>query len=1032
MSAARLLGRGLRGVSLLRVAPGASAGRALGTLARPVFASVAVAPSGPARRWAATAAANELFKPLDNFVPRHNGQLHSADRDEMLATVGVDTIDELIDQTVPDAIRNHRTLSVGEAMTESEALANLKKMMSSNALNQNHIGMGYYGTRVPYVILRNILENPGWYTQYTPYQAEIAQGRLESLLNFQTMICDLTGMDVANASLLDEATAAAEAMAMCFSVGRSKRKEFFVSELVHPQTIALIKTRAEGFGIDVKVGDHTSYSPSKNTCGVLVQYPATDGTIVDYDKTIADTHAAGAKIIFAADLLSLSMLKPPGEMGADFVLGSAQRFGVPMGYGGPHAAFFATKDDMKRLMPGRIIGISRDAHGNPALRMALQTREQHIRRDKATSNICTAQALLANMAAMYGVYHGPEGVKAIARRANGFAQVFAAAASQMGYKVNSSLFFDTVRLDFASVGEADAVFKSFADNKINVRRFSESSITIAFDESHSKDSINALLKCMASVGPGNGMTPDVDSLAASVTSGIDGSSFARTSSFMQHAVFNQYHTEHELLRYLHRLQAKDLSLVHSMISLGSCTMKLNSTSEMIPVTWPEICEPHPFTPQEQLPGYQAMFDSLEKDLADITGFHSVSLQPNSGAQGEYTGLMVIKKYHQSRGDDHRDVCIIPKSAHGTNPASAKMCGMTIVPIDSDEKGNIDIAQLRAKAEQHKDRLAAAMVTYPSTHGVFEDSIKEFCDIIHENGGQVYMDGANMNAQVGLCSPGEIGADVCHLNLHKTFCIPHGGGGPGMGPIGVAEQLAPFLPSHDVIPFRGENETSAMGAVSAAPYGSSAILPISWMFIKMMGSQGLKEATEAAILNANYMMKRLESGFPILYRGERGRCAHEFIVDLRPFKASCGVTESDVAKRLQDYGFHSPTMSWPVAGTLMIEPTESETKAELDRFCDAMLMIREEIRAVEEGRIDRNNNPLKNAPHTAKMVMGSEWPHPYSREEGAFPASWVQGSKFWPTTGRIDDVYGDRNLCTCLDVETYAADQEEEQKRAVAA
>lgn len=994
-----------------------------------------------------------LFRLQDTFVNRHNNT--PDDVAEMLKFIGLPSVDQLVDETIPSSIRNHRQLNVGDQLSESEALARLKAMAVKNKLFQNHIGMGYYGTLVPNVILRNILENPGWYTQYTPYQAEVAQGRLESLLNYQTMVSDLTGLPVANASLLDEPTAAAEAMAMTFAIGRRKKTKFFVSEKVHPQTIALLNTRAEGFGIDVVVGDHTSFKPADHSgtlCGVMVQYPATDGSLTgeSYEKFIADAHDAGAKAIVASDLLALTTLKPPGEMGADFVLGNSQRFGVPMGYGGPHAAFFVTRDEFKRQMPGRIIGVSRDASGAPALRMAMQTREQHIRRDKATSNICTAQALLANMAAMYAVYHGPSGLKAIADRVSAMARVFAAACSEMGYSVPpAGEFFDTVKVTFDTAEAASSTFKLLTDAGINARQYSNIELTFAFDETHTGEHMDALLNALHKAAPNAGASlPDLNALAEAETSSSSSSSsysssrsdaeiygkMCRSSKYLTHPIFNSMHTEHELLRYLNRLQAKDLSLTHSMIALGSCTMKLNATSEMIPVTWPELASPHPFTPPSQMAGYYEMFEDLKKDLADITGFHTVSLQPNSGAQGEFAGLLAIKKYHQSRGDHHRNICIIPLSAHGTNPASAAMVGMKIVPVASDSKGNIDIAELRKKAEQHKDNLAALMVTYPSTHGVFEESIKEVCDIIHDNGGQVYMDGANMNAQVGLCSPGEIGADVCHLNLHKTFCIPHGGGGPGMGPIGVAKQLAPFLPDHPVVsppnPEASNRKGVHCGPVSGAPYGSSAILPISYMYIKMMGSQGLVDATKQAILNANYMSKRLEGNFNILYRGSRGRCAHEFIIDLRPFKASTGISETDVAKRLQDYGFHAPTMSWPVAGTLMVEPTESESKAELDRFCDAMLMIREEIRAVEDGRFHKENNPLKHAPHTAAVVMSDEWDRPYPRETGAFPASWVRQSKFWPTVSRVDDVYGDKNLvCSCPPMESYTDDDEPLEKAA---
>lgn len=981
-----------------------------------------------ARAYAALPAA--VFERTDGFAKRHINS--ESDITEMLSALGLQNMSQLVDQTVPNSIRNHRDLDVGPGLSETEALEKLKKMVSKNKLYQNHIGMGYYGTHTPAVILRNVLENPGWYTQYTPYQAEIAQGRLESLLNFQTMVSDITGLPVANASLLDEATAAAEAMSMCFSISRKKKNSFFVSELVYPQTIELVKTRAEGFGIKVIVGDHNTFDFGSHPelCGTLVQYPATDGGVHSYEEFIQSAHAAGAKVIMATDLLALTKLKSPGEMGADFAVGNAQRFGVPMGYGGPHAAFFVTKEEFKRQIPGRIIGVSRDASGEPALRMAMQTREQHIRRDKATSNICTAQALLANMSAMYGVYHGPEGLKKIAERTTAFARVFATSLSKMGYSVSEpGTFFDTVKVSLNSKEEADKIVDTLLLNEINARRLNDKELTFAFDETHGKEHVEKLVNLFADQkGSRADIQATMDSEAGVTCESVFGS-LARTSEFMTHPIFNTMHTEHELLRYIHRLQTRDLSLTHSMIALGSCTMKLNATSEMIPVTWPEICQPHPFTPPDQMGGYYEMFEDLRKDLADLTGFHSVCLQPNSGAQGEYTGLLAIKKYHESRGESQRHICIIPTSAHGTNPASAAMLGMKIVPVGCDEKGNVDVEELRSKAEKHKKELSAFMITYPSTHGVFEDSIKEVCQIIHDNGGQVYMDGANMNAQVGLCSPGEIGADVCHLNLHKTFCIPHGGGGPGMGPIGVAKQLAPFLPDHPVIsppnPDRVSGQSVTTGPVAGAPFGSSAILPISYMYIKMMGSDGLRKATETAILNANYMANRLDGAFNILYRGSQGRCAHEFILDLRPFKASCGISETDVAKRLQDYGFHAPTMSWPVAGTLMVEPTESESKAELDRFCDAMLMIREEIRAVEDGRMDKEDNPLKHAPHTAAVVTADVWNRRYSREVGAFPASWLQGAKFWPSISRVDDVHGDRNLiCTCPPLSEYTQDDDE--------
>lgn len=1006
-----------------------SSARTAAFFARPIPSSPSAFHISPARAFAAVP---ELFAPTDSFAKRHNNT--QRDVQEMLTYLGLPDMAALIDQTVPASIRNHRELSVGPAQSETEALANLKTMASKNQLFQNHIGMGYYGTHTPHVILRNILENPGWYTQYTPYQAEIAQGRLESLLNYQTMVSEITGLPVANASLLDEATAAAEAMAMCFNIARRKKTTFFVSERVHPQTIDLVKTRAEGFGVEVIVGDHATFdfASHPDLCGTLVQYPSTEGVLDNYESFIAASHEAGAKVVMATDLLALTRLKSPGEMGADFAVGNSQRFGVPMGYGGPHAAFFVTKEEFKRQIPGRIIGVSRDANGGPALRMAMQTREQHIRRDKATSNICTAQALLANMAAMYGVYHGPDGLKKIADRTAGLARVFASSLSQLGYSVPAAnKFFDTVKVTLGSAAEADSVVKALTDKEINARRLNDTEITFAFDETHTADSIENVVSVFAAQKGGSVDVKAIMEQESNVTTDTVYGDMARTSEFMTHPIFNSMHTEHELLRYLNRLQARDLSLTHSMISLGSCTMKLNATSEMIPVTWPEICQPHPFSPPEQMTGYYEMFEDLQKDLADITGFHTVCLQPNSGAQGEYAGLLAIKKYHESRGESNRNVCIIPTSAHGTNPASAAMLGMKIVPVGCDELGNVDVAELREKAEKHKEDLSALMITYPSTHGVFEDSIKEVCELIHENGGQVYMDGANMNAQVGLCSPGEIGADVCHLNLHKTFCIPHGGGGPGMGPIGVAKQLTPFLPNHPVIDPPNPDKKDAKGivtrCVAGAPFGSSAILPISYMYIKMMGSDGLKEATEQAILNANYMAKRLEGSYNILFRGSQGRCAHEFILDIRPFKSGCGISETDVAKRLQDYGYHAPTMSWPVSGTLMVEPTESESKAELDRFCDAMIMIREEIRAVEEGRMDKEDNPLKHAPHTAAIVSGDEWTRRYPRALGAFPASWVQGSKFWPTTSRVDDVYGDRNLvCTCPPMSDYVDDDERQQ------
>ncbi|ONK59298.1 uncharacterized protein A4U43_C08F5010 [Asparagus officinalis] len=908
-----------------------------------------------------------------------------------------------------------------EGLTESQMISHMKRLGSMNKVFKSFIGMGYYDTFVPAVILRNIMENPGWYTQYTPYQAEIAQGRLESLLNFQTMITDLTALPMSNASLLDEGTAAAEAMAMCNNIQKGKKKTFVIASNCHPQTIDICKTRADGFDLKVVVADLKDFDySSKDVCGVLVQYPGTEGEVLDYGEFIKDAHANGVKVVMATDLLALTVLKPPGELGADIVVGSAQRFGVPMGYGGPHAAFLATSQEYKRMMPGRIIGLSVDTMGKQALRMAMQTREQHIRRDKATSNICTAQALLANMAAMYAVYHGPEGLKAIADRVHGLAGTFAHGLKKLGTVTVQELpFFDTVKVKCADAKAiADAAYKS----EMNLRIVDSNTITLSFDETTTLEDVDKLFKVFAG---GKSVNFTAASLAPEVQTTIP-SGLVRNSPYLTHQIFNSYHTEHELLRYICKLQSKDLSLCHSMIPLGSCTMKLNATVEMMPVTWPEFANIHPFAPTEQALGYQEMFNDLGDLLSTITGFDSVSLQPNAGAAGEYAGLMVIRAYHVARGDSHRNVCIIPVSAHGTNPASAAMCGMKIVPVGTDAKGNINIEELRKAAEANKEHLSALMVTYPSTHGVYEEGIDEICKIIHDNGGQVYMDGANMNAQVGLTSPGYIGADVCHLNLHKTFCIPHGGGGPGMGPIGVKKHLAPFLPSHPVIATGGlpapENQ-QPLGTISAAPWGSALILPISYCYIAMMGSKGLTDASKIAILNANYMAKRLESHYPVLFRGVNGTCAHEFIIDLRHFKNTAGIEAEDIAKRLIDYGFHGPTMSWPVPGTLMIEPTESESKAELDRFCDALISIREEIAEIENGKADINNNVLKGAPHPPSMLMSDTWTKPYTRDYAAFPAPWLRGAKFWPTTGRVDNVYGDRNLiCTLLPVSQMAEEQ----------
>ncbi len=940
----------------------------------------------------------------------------------MLDAIGCDSLDELVEKTVPAAIRLTKPLNLGQPRGEHELIAELRQIASKNKVYRSLIGQGYYGTIVPPVIQRNILENPGWYTQYTPYQPEISQGRLESLLNFQTLVSDLTGLPLANASLLDEGTAAAEAMTMCFALGDHKKPKFFVSQDCHAQTIAVVQGRAKPLGIECIVGDAEAHGSAAGFCGMLLQYPTTDGRIIDYSKTIARARKDGALVVMAADLLALTLITPPGEMGADIAVGSAQRFGVPMGFGGPHAAFMSTKTEYARKMPGRIIGVSKDSAGNPAYRLTLQTREQHIRRDKATSNICTAQALLANMAAMYACYHGPHGLKRIAQRVHSYACAFAAGINRLGHEVVGAAFFDTVRVRLNGL-PASSVIRAAALKKINLRDFGDDTVGVSFDEQTDRKEVESVL---ASFAGGSTFRLNVDELAQSFQSSIAN----RQSSFLQHPVFNRYHSETEMLRYIFRLQSRDLSLAQSMIPLGSCTMKLNGTSEMLPVTWPEFGELHPFAPADQTEGYAELFSQLEAWLADITGFAAVSLQPNAGSQGEYAGLLVIRAYHESRGDMHRDVCLIPTSAHGTNPASAVIAGFKVVPVACDAQGNVDLVDLKAKAEQHKAALGALMVTYPSTHGVFEESIKDICAIVHANGGQVYMDGANMNAQVGLTSPGFIGADVCHLNLHKTFCIPHGGGGPGMGPIGVAKHLASFLPMTRIDcglwnvdcgkdSSTIHNRQSTILPVSAAPYGSASILTISWVYIALMGAAGLKRATEVAILNANYMAKRLESHYPVLFRGKNGFCAHEFIVDVRAFEASAGVKVDDIAKRLMDYGFHAPTMSWPVVGTLMIEPTESESKAELDRLCEALIGIRSEIRDIEEGKADRANNALKNAPHTAFILTADAWPRPYSRQHAAFPAQWLHDFKFWPVVGRVDNPYGDRNLvCTCPPMDSF--------------
>jgi glycine dehydrogenase len=925
----------------------------------------------------------------------------------MLHRVGASTLEELIEQTVPSGIRLKEPMKLPGAKSEFDYLSDIRLTASKNKVFKSYIGQGYYDVIVPGVIQRNILENPGWYTQYTPYQAEIAQGRLQALLNFQTMVTDLTGMEIANASLLDEGTAAAEAMFMQYSLRHNESANvFFVSEEVFPQTIDILKTRSVPYGIELQIGDHRKVELNENMFGAIVQYPSGDGAVYDYSSLASAGHAKGIKLTVVADIMSLALLAPPGEWGADIVVGNTQRFGVPMGFGGPHAAFFATKEEYKRSIPGRIIGVTIDAAGNYALRMALQTREQHIRRDKATSNICTAQALLAIMAGMYAAYHGPQGIKAIAERIHGLTVLLSNTLQRLGYKQQNAAFFDTLKID---AGELTKSIQIEAIKKELNLNYKESAITISIDESTSVADIKVLAGIFAKA---KGTV--AEDLRSALRSSIP-SDLQRKSEYLTHPVFNSYHSEHEMLRYIKSLEAKDLSLCHSMIALGSCTMKLNATTEMIPLTWAEFSKMHPFAPADQTIGYLQMFTELNNWLCEITGFAKMSLQPNAGSQGEYAGLMVISAYHKDKGQGHRHIALIPASAHGTNPASAAMAGMKIIVVKCDELGNIDVSDLKAKAEEHKNNLSCLMVTYPSTHGVFEESIIEICEIIHKNGGQVYMDGANMNAQVGLTSPATIGADVCHLNLHKTFCIPHGGGGPGMGPIGVAKHLVEYLPGHKVVATGGNK---SINAVSSAPWGSASILLISHAYIAMMGSTGLTNATRYAILNANYIKTRLEEHYPILYAGTNGRCAHEMIVDCREFK-NFGIEVTDIAKRLMDYGFHAPTVSFPVAGTLMIEPTESEPKHELDRFCDALIAIRKEIENVEQGILDKLDNPLKNAPHTISTVTADEWDHPYSRNEAAFPLPYVAAHKFWPSVARVNDTYGDRMLvCSCPPIESY--------------
>jgi len=946
-----------------------------------------------------------------DFIDRHIGP-DARELPAMLQAVGVASVEQLIDETVPASIRLEAPLALPAARPEHESLAALKAIAARNQPKRSMIGMGYYDTFTPTVILRNVMENPGWYTAYTPYQAEIAQGRLEALLNFQQMVIDLTGLDLANASLLDEATAAAEAMAMARRVSKSPSNAFFVDAALFPQTIDVVRTRAGYFGFELIVGEAAA-AADQPVFGALLQYPDQGGRVQDLSDIIAALQAQGAVSAVASDLMALLLLKSPGAMGADICFGSAQRFGVPMGFGGPHAAFFATRQANVRAMPGRIIGVSKDADGQVALRMALQTREQHIRREKANSNICTSQVLLANMAGFYAVWHGPRGLQTIAARIHRMACLLAAGLERAGFELAAVAFFDTIHV---RTGErTDQLLAAALAAGFNLRRVADDALGLSCDETTRADEIATLLDVF---GAGTDMAA-LDREIAAVGGRIP-PALRRSSPVLAHPVFNSHHTEHEMLRYLKRLQNKDLALDHSMISLGSCTMKLNASSEMIPVTWPEFAGLHPFAPSDQVQGYREMIDGLADYLKAITGFDAISMQPNSGAQGEYAGLVAIRRYHASRGESGRNVCLIPRSAHGTNPATAQMCGMQVVVVACDDDGNVDLDDLKARAAQHADRLGCLMITYPSTHGVFEEAIREICEVVHAHGGQVYMDGANLNAQVGLTSPAAIGADVSHMNLHKTFCIPHGGGGPGMGPIGLKSHLAPFMADHVVTPTGdGQRPNAGQGAVSAAPFGSPSILPISWMYITMMGGEGLRRATEVAILNANYLASRLGDHYPVLYTGARGRVAHECILDIRPIKAACGISEVDIAKRLMDYGFHAPTMSFPVPGTMMVEPTESESKQELDRFVEAMVSIRHEIRQVEDGVWPKDDNPLRNAPHPQSALLG-DWPHPYSRQQAAFPLPWLAANKFWPAVARIDDVHGDRNLfCACVPMDDYA-------------
>jgi len=945
-----------------------------------------------------------LLEPTDTFARRHIGP-NQRETKAMLALLGFESVEALAEATVPAAIRCDTPLVLSNLpqrpQGEFELIERLSKIAAKNMVLRSCIGMGYSDVIVPPVIQRNILENPGWYTQYTPYQAEISQGRLEALLNFQTVIADLTGLPLAGSSLLDEATAAAEAMAMCLAIGRGKKRSFFAATSCHPQTLGVVRTRANSMGITLHEGDISEIDfDGQGLCGVLVQYPTTDGRIENYRALAEQVHAAGAKLVVAADLLALTLLEPPGEFGADIAIGSAQRFGIPMGFGGPHAGYLSTHDAHARKLPGRLVGVSVDAHGDPAYRLAIQTREQHIRRDKATSNICTAQVLLAIMAGMYAVWHGPDGLRRIARRVHAFTAVLAAGLTKLGCEFGDGPFFDTLRITPGG-RSADDVLAAAREGGINLRDYRDGTVGVSLDETTNHDDIERILTAFGAA------EVDIDHLAAAADPTFTGAT-PRTSEFLTHPVFHRHHSEHEMLRYLHRLETRDLSLNTSMIPLGSCTMKLNATSEMIPISWPTFNRIHPYAPESQTGGYRTLLEQLEIWLAEITGLPAVSLQPNAGSQGEYAGLLAIRRYHEAQGEGGREICLIPVSAHGTNAASAVIAGFRCIAVACDEAGNVDIDDLRAKAAEHRDRLGALMITYPSTHGVFEEAVQEVCRCIHENGGQVYMDGANMNAQVGLTSPAMIGADVCHLNLHKTFAIPHGGGGPGMGPIVAAKHLKPYLPGD---PIDGE------GAVSAAAFGSASILPISWVYIAAMGAEGLTQATQYAVLNANYMAHRLQDDYDILFTGPGGRVAHEFIIDCREFEKSAGIGVEDIAKRMMDFGFHAPTMSWPVAGTLMIEPTESEPKQELDRLCDALIAIRNEIREIEAGKLDRDDNPLKHAPHTAGEIAREDWAHPYSRAQAAFPTAWVLAHKYWPPVGRIDNAFGDRNLiCSCPPLE----------------